>query len=275
MEAMAKDSFRIVHVEDDDEFAQLTDFSLQSAGFKRSYIRFNSGAAALNYLSSIGPNHAPHAVLLDLHMPGMDGLEVLRWLRKNYPRRDVAVYLLTSSDDPEDMRQAADAGVTKYFLKTGFFDEIVREFDRLIAAYNQKWWEHIQHAEATLAELALMSKYSDDMVLLANAEGRLKWVNESFIRTSGYTLAESLNQKPGRLLRGPASNASAVRMLDQAVHSAVACECRSINYRKNGTPYPVRISLGPVHADGLLEGFLAVEQDLSEKEEPLAATNGR
>jgi len=274
MKPLAKDSLRLVHVEDDDEFAQFADSFLQRAGFKQPCVRFDRGAVALNYLSRIDPDRTPHAILLDLNMPGMGGLEVLRWLRRNYFKRDIAVYMLTSSDDPEDISQAEKAGITKYFFKTGLFDGLVQELDQLIASYNRKEMEQVRLTHESMAELALMSEYADDMVILSDSQGRIKWVNDPFLRASGYTLAETLGQKPGHLLRGPDSNPVAIRMLDRALRSFGSCECRSLNYRKNGTPYPVHISLGPVFTGSRFDGFLAVEQDLSEKGEPLATTAG-
>jgi len=138
MELLARDSLRIAHVEDDDDFAQLSEVCLKRAGFKQPIVRCNDGARALHYFSIIEPEHAPHIILLDLHMPHMNGLEVLHWLRHSYSERDVAVYLLTSSTDPGDMRRAAVRGVTKYLFKTPLFDELIQNLDHLIAISNSR-----------------------------------------------------------------------------------------------------------------------------------------
>jgi CheY-like chemotaxis protein len=70
-------------------------------------------------------------------MPGMNGLEVLRWLRQNYSERNIAVYLLTSSDDPAHQRQAAAYGVTEYLLKSPLTDKLIEKLDRLIDLANR------------------------------------------------------------------------------------------------------------------------------------------
>lgn len=138
MELLARDSLRIAHVEDDDDFAQLSEIFLQRAGFKQPIVRCNNGTRALHYFSMIEPEHAPHIILLDLHMPRMNGLEVLHWLRHSYRDRHVAVYLLTSSADPGDIRRAAARGVTKYLLKSSLFDELIQNLDHLIAISNRQ-----------------------------------------------------------------------------------------------------------------------------------------
>jgi DNA-binding NarL/FixJ family response regulator len=71
-------------------------------------------------------------------MPQMTGLEVLHWLRHSYSERAVAIYLLTSSENPEDMRQAEVGGVTKYLFKTPLFDDLVQNLDHLITISNDQ-----------------------------------------------------------------------------------------------------------------------------------------
>jgi CheY-like chemotaxis protein len=81
---------------------------------------------------------APHVILLDLHMPNMDGLEVLQWVRHSYSERDVAIYLLTSSQDPLSMRRAVAAGVTDILCKNPMLDELIEKLDQLIARSNHQ-----------------------------------------------------------------------------------------------------------------------------------------
>jgi CheY-like chemotaxis protein len=137
MELLARDSLRIVHVEDYDDFAFISELWLKRAGFGQPIVRCNDGIQALTYFSMIEPQRAPHVILLDLHLPKMNGLEVLQWLRREHSEKDVAVYLLTSSDDPEDRRQAAAAGVTHYLLKGPLFDKLIEKLDGLIAETNR------------------------------------------------------------------------------------------------------------------------------------------
>ena len=139
MELLARKSLRIVHVDNYDDFALLIELSLKLAGFEQPIVRCNDGILALHYFSMIEPQRAPHVILLDLHMPNMNGMEVLHWLRHEHSEQDVAVYLLTSSDDPEDRRHAAAEGVTEYILKSPFFDKLIQKLDDLIAESNRHW----------------------------------------------------------------------------------------------------------------------------------------
>src|SRR5471030_1834896 len=100
MEPLSRESLRIVHVDDDDDFAALGERCLKRAGFNRPIVRCADGIKAIDYFSTIKPDNAPHVILVDLHMPRMNGLGVLHWIRTRYKEMKIAVYLLTSSEAP-------------------------------------------------------------------------------------------------------------------------------------------------------------------------------
>jgi PAS domain S-box-containing protein len=262
VELLARDLLRIVHVEDDDHFAGLSEHSLRLAGFTQPIVRCNDGILALHYFSTIEPELAPHVILLDLNMPNMNGLEVLHWLRNSHSEQDVAVYLLTSSEEQGDKDQAATDSATEYLLKSPLFDELIENLDRLIATSNNLRLEHARKMGDIMAELAFMGEYAAEMIVLIDTLGCIAWVNEPFVRASGYTSEELRGKRPGMVLQRH-SDPAAVEMLHSALESVHACECRIINYKKDGTAYPAHISLGPVFDDDRLKGFLAVEEILS------------
>ncbi len=136
MELLSRDSLRIVHVDDDDDFAVLGERCLTRAGFKRPIVRCTDGSVALDYLSTLQADDAPHVILVDLHMPRINGLGVLHWIRTKYRDRNVAVYLLTSSEDPKVIHRFAEHGVTAYVPKQCVFDQLIEILDQLIATNN-------------------------------------------------------------------------------------------------------------------------------------------
>jgi CheY-like chemotaxis protein len=156
METLARESLRIVHVDDDDDFAELSARGLKRAGFNQPVTRCSDGILALHYFSMVAPQMAPHVILLDLHMPGMNGLEVLHWVRRNYNERDVAVYLLTSSEDPEHKKQAAVDGVTEYLPKALLVDTLIQKLDEMIATCNLQKTEAFFEMPGTSPEPATM-----------------------------------------------------------------------------------------------------------------------
>src|SRR4051812_20289423 len=73
------------------------------------------GAAAMAYLAQ----HVPDLVLLDVSMPGVDGLQVLRTIRADARTARLPVVVFTAYGDDGMRRAAADAGATDYWVKAG------------------------------------------------------------------------------------------------------------------------------------------------------------
>ncbi len=122
--------------------------------------------------------------------------------------------------------------------------------------------EEAEKLQGVKRHLALMSLDASQAVIVANREGRVEWVNASFVKTCGYTFDEVRGKKPGKVLQGPGSDAPTIRKLHDAVQSGRECDCSIVNYRKDGAPYLVRISMEPIFAGNGLEGFVAIEEDL-------------
>ena len=88
-----------------------------------------SGEAALAMINQLQPD----VVLMDIRLPGMNGIEATRWIRERHP--DVRVLIVTAYDDEEYVRGAFDAGAAGYLSKTAPSRELV-EGVRAVAAGN-------------------------------------------------------------------------------------------------------------------------------------------
>ncbi|HLH56962.1 MAG TPA: response regulator [Verrucomicrobiae bacterium] len=91
-----------------------------------------SGQEAVDYLSGKGryTNREefplPGLLLLDLKMPGMDGFDVLRWIRQQPGLRALRVVVLTSSNEIRDVNLAYQLGANSFLVKPADFDDFVR-----------------------------------------------------------------------------------------------------------------------------------------------------
>lgn len=117
----------ILLVEDDPNDVLLTERAFKKANIANELHVERDGAAALDYLlgpGAGGPDRpSPTLVLLDLNLPKMDGVEVLRRLRAQEPTRRLPVVILTSSNEERDIAGCYDLGANSYIRKPVDFEQ--------------------------------------------------------------------------------------------------------------------------------------------------------
>lgn len=118
---------RIVMVEDDASDAEMTMRAL-APRLAGEILRLRDGAEALEFLFRRGQFSSrwsgnPALVLLDLKMPKVDGLEVLRQIKSDAVLRTIPIVVMTSSREDSDLRKAYQLGVNAYVVKPVQFAE--------------------------------------------------------------------------------------------------------------------------------------------------------
>jgi CheY-like chemotaxis protein len=127
-------------VEDDENDILLVRRAFLKAKILNPLYVIKGGEAAIAYMNGDGPysNRAeyplPALVLLDLNMPGMDGFEVLRWMRQQEQFRRMRVVVLTSSNDLRDVNLAYQIGANSFLVKPVDFERFV-EISQALAGY--------------------------------------------------------------------------------------------------------------------------------------------
>jgi two-component system, response regulator len=132
---MQFEEVEILYVEDNPLDAELTLRALKRGGLANKVLHLKTGQQALDYLFRQGEfaqrtNELPRLVLLDLKMPGLDGIEVLNAMRADERTKRIPVVVMTSSQDQHDVSQAYKLGINSYLVKPVDFDafaEVVRE----------------------------------------------------------------------------------------------------------------------------------------------------
>jgi two-component system, response regulator len=131
---------RILLVEDDDDHVFLIRRALADLGDVAVRIEVaGDGEQAVERLarSRFEPGGRPQLVLLDLKMPRMDGLEVLRRLRADEAARGLPVVVLTSSERPEDREEAVALGASWFVCKPTDGRRLRSEIQQLAAHWSQ------------------------------------------------------------------------------------------------------------------------------------------
>ena len=121
----------IVLVDDDAGHIRLVQKQLLRCGIGNEVSVFRSGAEALEFFAVRNPTEQSVIVLLDLNMPGMSGQQVLKALRADERTKRMPVIVLTTSSDPEEIRECYSLGCSKFMTKPIRFDELAESLQRL------------------------------------------------------------------------------------------------------------------------------------------------
>lgn len=114
----------ILIVEDDDGHAELIKDNLHEAGIASPIIRLRDGQEALDFFFGSTGGSAPHRehgkaylMLLDIRMPKVDGIEVLRRIKADHELRKMPIIMLTTTEDPREIQQCYGLGCSCYVTK--------------------------------------------------------------------------------------------------------------------------------------------------------------
>ncbi|MGA9097730.1 MAG: response regulator [Methanotrichaceae archaeon] len=133
--------FEIIIVEDDPNDAELITRILRKHNLANKLVLLKDGAEALDFLFGKGSfidkydDGSPKVILLDLKLPKVNGIEVLRKLKSDERTRKIPVVILTSSREDRDLKDAYDLGVNSYVTKPIKFDE----FAKVVADLGMYW----------------------------------------------------------------------------------------------------------------------------------------
>ena len=127
----------ILLVEDNPTDAELCIRALKKHNLANNLIWLKDGQEALDFLFACGKyegretKHKPKVVLLDLRLPKVDGLEVLRKIKMDEHLKTIPIVVLTSSKEDRDVTQSYELGVNSFISKPVGFEEFATVVERL------------------------------------------------------------------------------------------------------------------------------------------------
>lgn len=128
-------------VEDNPRDAEMTLRTLKKNNLARHVVHVSDGREALDWLFAAGPYAnrdavaRPKVVLLDLKLPKVEGLEVLRAIRSDTRMKSLPVVVLTSSREEQDLIESYEQGVNSYIVKPVDFES----FSAAVAELGHYW----------------------------------------------------------------------------------------------------------------------------------------
>src|SRR4051812_4668281 len=112
----------LILAEDDEGHANLVQRNLRRAGFVNEMVHVRDGQEALDFIRAEG-NHVQRSItdfvllLLDINMPRVDGVEVLRRIKSDPVTSKIPVIMLTTTDDPREVERCYELGCSVYLTK--------------------------------------------------------------------------------------------------------------------------------------------------------------
>lgn len=134
---MIEDPIEILLVEDNPNDVELALHALKKNNLTNHIHVVRDGAEALEFLFGSGSyagreiNHAPKVILLDLKLPKVDGMEVLRRIKSDQRTRSIPVVVLTSSREERDIVESYRLGVNSYITKPVDFEQFTEAVRQL------------------------------------------------------------------------------------------------------------------------------------------------
>ena len=135
MAAMNRDVVLLI-ADDDAGHARLIEKNLRRAGLSNSILRFEDGQQILDFLFQRGDGQkrtadTPYLLLLDIRMPKVDGVEVLRQLKADPELRKISVSMLTTTDDPREVERCHGLGCNNYIVKPVDYEKFSEAMNKL------------------------------------------------------------------------------------------------------------------------------------------------
>jgi CheY-like chemotaxis protein len=129
----ARRRLKILLVEDNDADVWLFQEAFAALNIQHDLEIAYDGAQAITRLQDIEQDPPPDLILLDLNMPGIDGFEVLSFVRSEPRLCTIPVIILSSSRDQRDVRRAHELGANSFVCKS------VDDFSDLVGDFNRYW----------------------------------------------------------------------------------------------------------------------------------------
>ncbi|HMN40652.1 MAG TPA: ATP-binding protein [Phycisphaerales bacterium] len=128
--------------------------------------------------------------------------------------------------------------------------------------------EAIRRGETELRKLALVASKTDNSVLIADAFGRIEWVNDGFVRLTGFALDEVKGTSPVALLQCPGAERTQLSKLERALRQGDRLRDEFVGFSKSGRKYWCSLDLEPIRDEkGELVQFFAIQRDATARRE--------
>ncbi|MDP2850338.1 MAG: diguanylate cyclase [Sulfuricurvum sp.] len=230
-------------------------------------------------LQIVSSDPKPDLILLDIMMPGMNGFEVAKVLKKNPDTVNIPIIFLTAKHDNESIVKGFELGAVDFVSKPFQKEELLARLKNTLQifnlrnALNRALEKSQQYAKTIESQMRLIDK--NIIISSTDLEGKIIEVSDAFCKISGYS-KEKLIGKMHRILRHPDMPSSLFVKLWETITNGETWHGEIKNKTKNGSFYWLDILIYPIVDDlGNKSGYTAISQNITDKKrvEELSVTD--
>ncbi len=211
-----------------------------------------SGQAALDLVAL---DDKPQLLLLDVMMPGMSGIEVLRQMRARQSTADIPVIFVSADNSEQSQLEGLELGADDYLTKPVVTTVLLARVRNLLQR---------KRAEAELRLAAHVFNYSGEAIMVSDRKNHILEVNQSFERLTGYTPDEVRGRDP-RMLSSGRTPREVYAAMWQALQQNGFWQGEMWDRHKSGEIYPKLLTISVVRdLHGEIEYFIASFTDISQ-----------
>ena len=139
-----------------------------------------------------------------------------------------------------------------------------QEIDVLASSFNQMIQE-IDSRENALMKMRHAMDYAGESIIITSADGIIEYVNATFCESTGYSIQETLGRKPNELINSSMQSQGFYEQLWQQISSGETWSGELMDCKKDGTLYPIAMSISPIYTDGKITHFMALQRDITKQ----------
>jgi len=250
---------RVLAVEDDPGDFGLIKVYLHQAGYGVNTAQDNlTWATTLSEAKILAEKCVPDIILLDLNLPDSTGLATVITIRSILP--EVPIIVLSGNDNKDIAIAALNEGAQDYLVKGHY------EHDALGKAVLHALVRTNLESRLRLFEIALNS--ASNSIVITDTDAHIQWVNPAFTQLTGFTLEDSIGQKPNELVSSGKQSQQFYQAMWETILAGSSWQGEVINRRKSGEHYHEELSIAPVmDHHNKITNFVAIKQDISSRKE--------